>query len=285
MRLLLLHGIAQGGRKREDVKAEWVGALVAGLKKSGLALPENVDVDLPFFGDTLLEFAQATDVPDAAGIVAKGGRVADDYAAFREQIAEEMRANSGISVTEVQEEMGRGITEKGVQNWRWVQAIVRVIDRRTPGVSGWTIEEFLREVFVYTKRTNARNAINKIVNEDLKDDTAVIVAHSLGSVIAYNILHDRAAKVTLLVTVGSPLAIRAVRSTLGPLKNPAGANGWYNALDPTDVVALYPLDAGNFNVTPAITNNAKVVNRTPNRHGIVGYLEDAAVAAMIRSGL
>jgi hypothetical protein len=285
MRLLFVHGIAQGGRKRDDIEAEWLDALNKGLGKANLELPASVAVDLPFYGDALMDFVQANDVPDAAGIVAKGGDVPDDYAAFREQVTEEMRVSSGISVAEVQTEMGPGVTERGVQNWKWVQAIIRVIDRRTPAVSGWSIEEFLREVFVYTKRTSARNKINEIVSKELKDDTAVVVGHSLGSVVIYNILRDRGAKVPLLVTVGSPLAIRAIRSTLGPLKNPAGARGWYNALDPTDVVALYPLDSNNFNVKPAISNNAKVVNRTANRHGIIGYLDDAAVAANIRSGL
>jgi hypothetical protein len=285
VRLLFVHGIAQGGRKRDDIKAEWLGALRKGLSKSNLELPANVTVDLPFYGDTLLDFVRGSDAPDSAGIVAKGGEIPDDYAAFRDRVTEEMRANSGISNAEVQAEMGPGVTERGVQNWKWVQAIVRIIDRRTPGISGWTIEEFLREVFVYTNRTSARNKINEIVSGELKDDTAVVVGHSLGSVVVYNILRDRGAKVPLLVTVGSPLAIRAIRSTLGPLKNPSGVKGWYNALDPTDVVALYPLDSENFNVKPAIANNTKVVNWTENRHGIVGYLDDAAVAASIRSGL
>jgi hypothetical protein len=58
-------------------------------------------------------------------------------------------------------------------------------------------------------------------------------------------------------------------------------DGWYNAFDKRDVVALYPLDAANFPVVPAVENNATVKNHTANRHGIDGYLDDANVAKRI----
>jgi len=50
-------------------------------------------------------------------------------------------------------------------------------------------------------------------------------------------------------------------------------------------VALYPLDATNFPVEPAIVNNGRVSNGTSNRHGIAGYLDDSNVAGRVRDGL
>ncbi len=44
---------------------------------------------------------------------------------------------------------------------------------------------------------------------------------------------------------------------------------------------LYPLDASNFPVSPAIENNSAVKNHTDNRHGIAGYLDDATAAKRI----
>jgi len=88
------------------------------------------------------------------------------------------------------------------------------------------------------------------------------------------------------VTVGSPLGIRAISRRLAtPLVMPAGAADWYNAFDPHDVVALYPLDAANFAITPPIKNYPHVNNHTDNRHGIGGYLDDADVAAQIAAAL
>jgi hypothetical protein len=52
-----------------------------------------------------------------------------------------------------------------------------------------------------------------------------------------------------------------------------------------DVVALYPLDKNNFPIQPAIDNNAAVRNKTDNRHGIAGYLDDPNVAKRIVQAL
>jgi len=80
--------------------------------------------------------------------------------------------------------------------------------------------------------------------------------------------------VPLYLTVGAPLAIRAIREQLRPLRFPPPVRAWFNAFDTRDVVALYPLDRGNFPVTPAVENYAGVKNHTSNRRGIVGYLDD-----------
>jgi hypothetical protein len=75
----------------------------------------------------------------------------------------------------------------------------------------------------------------------------------------------------------------------GPLlevRFPAPAvTAWYNAYDPKDVVALCPLDAANFPVNPPVENYGRVLNGTDNRHGIIGYLDDADVAKQILDAL
>jgi hypothetical protein len=106
-------------------------------------------------------------------------------------------------------------------------------------------------------------------------------------VVAYNVLRTerRALQVPLFVTVGSPLGVRAIRDQLVPLRYPRPAAAWYNAYDPRDVVALYPLDSRNFPVTPSVQNAGRVNNRTSNRHGIVGYLDDPDVAKRVLDAL
>ena len=66
---------------------------------------------------------------------------------------------------------------------------------------------------------------------------------------------------------------------------PGGVAGWYNAFDRHDVVALYPLDTENFGIPPPIENYSLVQNHTDNKHGIDGYLDDAAVAKRIANAL
>ena len=115
-------------------------------------------------------------------------------------------------------------------------------------------------------------------------DACVVIGHSLGSVVAYNVLCDRAAAPPYprYITVGSPLGIRAIQRHLtSPLRSPACVTRWFNAYDPRDIVALRALDASTFDVRPPIQNKGDVTNFTENRHSIEGYLADPTVAARI----
>jgi len=285
MRLLLVHGRSQGGKDPVGLKADWVGALAKGLSKTGRSLPAEAEIDFPFYGDKLDEFARDFDLPADPAVVPKGNPAFDEFAAFRAAIAGEMQVRAGITDAQVQAERGAVAAEKGLQNWAWVQAIIRLLDRRATGISQTAIEVFLRDVFLYTQRPVVQREIDKIVAAKLAADTTVVVGHSLGSIVAYNALKAATAPVPLYVTVGSPLAIRALRNKLRPISNPSGTGGWYNAYDRKDIVALNPLDAANFDVDPAITNNGNVDNWTDNRHGIVGYLDDGDVARTIHAGM
>ena len=151
-----------------------------------------------------------------------------------------------------------------------------------------TVEVFTRDVFLYTTRSGIQDEINRIVAKEITEEPTVVVGHSLGSVVAYNILRTdrRALKVPLYVTVGSPLGMRAIREQFLPLRFPSPAvTAWYNAFDTRDFIALYPLDNGNFPVTPGIENYGGVRNHTDNRHGIVGYLDDVEIAKKILEAL
>jgi hypothetical protein len=152
------------------------------------------------------------------------------------------------------------------------------------------------DVYQYLKNSNIRETIDKGVADSLTVGVeTVVVAHSLGTVVAYNLLrqqgHLRGWKIPLFVTLGSPLAIEEIRKTLksfAPTRCPECTSRWFNAMDERDVVALYPLTPKNFPLDPtkpSIQNKVDVRNRTSNRHGISGYLDDAEVAKIIHKAL
>lgn len=184
-------------------------------------------------------------------------------------------------------EHGGNLKPRGPLNWEWIQATLRAIDKhggRTMGAR--TLELFTRDVFVYCSYPGVRDEIDRIVRAALTEQPTVIIAHSLGSVVAYNVLRTdpRRLQVPALITVGSPLGVRAVRDNFRPLRNPP-VGAWYNAYDSHDVVALYPLDSTNFPIQPAIRNLGAIDNHTDNRHGIDGYLDDVTVARWVVSAL
>lgn len=287
MRLLFVHGRAQEGKTSAGLEQEWMNALRRGLSSANLDFLTSVKIDVPFYGDKLKELLDHRNLPPADNIASRGGAVGNDYEAFLREVAIEAREKEVVTTAEVQAELGPEALTKGPENWEWVQAVIRVIDRNAPDISNASIGVLLRDVFVYLNDGPVRRAINKIVAEKLTDEPTVVVGHSLGTVVAYDVLREYGGShVARYVTVGSPLGIRAIRRRLAtPLAVPQGVSDWYNAYDDRDVVALYPLDATNFPVTPAINNNGGVKNHTDNRHGIDGYLDDINVAKAIRDAL
>jgi hypothetical protein len=286
MRLLLIHGRAQEGKSSETITQEWMTVLRRGFKELGVAEPPNLKIDAPFYGDKLAELVKKRNLPQADHVATRG-ETADSYEKFLEEVATQVSSDGTVTHREIEDEMGPGPETRGVENWGWVQAIIRIIDRHTPGVSEFSIGQLLRDVFVYVNDGPVRKAINKIVADQLTGEPTVVVAHSLGTVVGYEVLRNHAGNsVPRLVTVGSPLGIRAIRDRLAtPLVMPAGVVDWYNAFDDRDVVALYPLDADNFGIKPPIENYPFVKNHTDNRHGIDGYLDDLKVAAHIAKAL
>jgi hypothetical protein len=285
MRLLFVHGRAQEEKSSQILEKEWMKAFKVGLQAANLSLWSEVKIDVPFYGDKLVELIAKYDLPPADQVEARGGAIDDGYARFLQEVAIEARDKNVVSDADIKRELGPGLQEKGPENWEWFQAVIRAIDRTAPGISGASIGVILRDVYVYVNDGTTRRAINKIVAEKLTDETTVVVGHSLGSVVAYEVLRGaQHNSVPRYVTVGSPLGIRAIRNRLAtPLTMPKGVKDWYNAFDERDVVALYPLDTESFPIAPAIRNYNAVQNQTDNRHGIAGYLNDAHVAKEIRS--
>jgi pimeloyl-ACP methyl ester carboxylesterase len=286
-RVVFVHGRGQQGKDPSALKAEWVDTLKKGAESIGRSLPLDVEVQFPFYGDVLDRFASQFDAPPVSEMQARGSAQDDEFLVFQAEFADALRRQAGITDAQVDAEYGPNPAPRGPLNWQWVQAILRAIDKNSPGMGQKTLEAFTRDVFLYVMRAGVRDAIDRIVSSALTEEPTVVVSHSLGTVVAYSVLRTdrRALQVPLLVTLGSPLAVRSVRDQFRPLGFPAPVGSWYNAFDTRDVVSLYPLDAENFPVAKPIQNNSRVRNHTDNRHGIVGYLDDSDVARRITDAI
>ena len=285
-RLLFIHGRGQGGSDPVKLKQDWIDALNKGGAAQHQSLPATVQVAFPFYGDVLDRYAAAQRIPLVSDVASRGGEAPNaDYEAFQQEFAEELREKAGISDAAVQAELETAPQERGPLNWKWVHAILRVLDKNSKWVGQESLEQFTRDVYLYTRLPGVRDDIDALVGAQLTTDPTVVVAHSLGTIVAYSILKTdrRVLQIPELVTLGSPLGVRAVRDQFRPLRSPACIQAWYNAFDTRDVVALYPLDKDNFPISPPIENNPRVKNFTDNRHGIAGYLGEATVADRILS--
>lgn len=294
--LVLVHGRAQQCRDPAAVKAEWLGALGEGLGKNELSLPAGCAVQLAYYGDTLHQLTAGISPQDSARAVIRGA--GDDHAwqQFLTAVMAEAQQRLGIADGEVAVAADPPLAERGVMNWPWTLAVMRVLDQRLPGASIAGIVLAFHDVYQYLTNPGIRAEIDEGVSAALTPGTeTVVVGHSLGSVIAYSLLRREGRaqgwQVPLLLTVGSPLGVTAVRGavrSLASLRCPPCTAGWFNALDPGDPVALVPLTPDHFPLNPPepeIVNYTAVRNHTPNRHGIGGYLSDAEVALQVYAAL
>ncbi len=280
MKLVFIHGRAQQGKDPVTLQRVWEEALDVGLEKAALPKPKDLVVSFPFYGNKLDELVKMLDAPLVADVTTKGASQDTHEAEFRGELLAELAVNAGISDAEIAEAGTAAVTEKGPLNWEWVQSILKVLDKNAP-IGDLTLDAFTRDVYVYLTYPAVAAQIEAIVAKAIpQNEPCVVVAHSLGTVVAYRVLSALAGNVDVrgLVTVGSPLGLNSVRSHLGTLARPLGVKKWQNAFDERDVVALRPLNASTWNIAPPIENFDGVDNHTDNRHGISGYLDDGTVA-------
>jgi hypothetical protein len=283
MKLIMIHGRDQQGKDPKELRKTWIDTLKKGLHKSGLSLPDELEIIFPFYGDLLDSLVNPEQIGKTIeGIIAKGVLPAPQLSFFQDLLLE-IAHNGKVSESQISASFTGPVTEKGPLNWEWVHTIIRAIDERTPWGDA-TLKRFTYDAFIYLTMPNIRQRINDFVVSAIDDQPCVVVGHSLGSVVGYDVLSThKTAQVKKYITIGSPLGLRAMRSKLKtPIGMPACvADGWYNAYDDQDVVALNPLDSNYFDITPEIENNDRVNNGTDNHHGITGYLNDKAVAEQI----
>jgi hypothetical protein len=289
--LVFVHGRSQEHRDAAALKAEWVEAWKQGLAKNGLTLPiSDEEIRFPYYGQTLFDLVNGAPGSAVSDVIVRGEDLNENEARFIGDFVLELQSQCGITDLQVQELAAETMIERGPLNWKWVRLVLQALDTHVPGASSTSISLATRDVYLYLRNPGHRDVIDTGVRRALTPGVeTVVVGHSLGSVVSYNLLRrdgrDLGWKVPLYVTLGSPLAVTAVRDALRPVAHPVCVTKWLNALDSRDIVALYPLDAPRFAVTPNIENKTDVDNPTENRHGISGYLSDPVVAKRIYDAL
>ncbi len=288
--LVLIHGRSQQGKDSKALKGEWLDALHEGLRAAGSDATVPADkVRFPYYGDTLDDLVRGGGDEAAEVIIQSAGEPNAVEQEFIAAVISEVVETIGLGEDDIRAHAVHGdVVEQGVQNWPWVLAALRALES-VPGLGGASLALATRDVYAYLRNPGIQTVIESGVRQAFDQETeCVVVGHSLGSVVAYDVLKRRAQSegwiVPTFITLGSPLAVRTIVDALAPISTPPGVKQWFNVHDSRDVVALHPLDARHFPVTPDI-ENLEVTNPTPNRHGISGYLSDPTVALRILRAL
>ena len=228
-----VHGIGKEYLGRNQILDRWTPALADGIERAVGRRPHRPDLDLAFYGDLFRK-----DPPSGKGACTYGNDAAGLIGLDDEELAELTR-----TVEEIVRPADLAAAAAGIDKGAWlpvpVQVLVGAIERRFPAASGVLFLGDLRQVRRYLRDERLKARIQQIM-ADAATDTTVLIGHSLGSVVAYEFLQQSGGSVQLLLTIGSPLGLRMVRSQL-PARGPLAAR-WVNVRDPNDpVTAAGPL--------------------------------------------
>lgn len=288
MRLLFIHGIAQQDYSEEQLCGIWTDHLLDhGVDPDRLraAKPE-----MAYYGKELYQWTSG----GAPSPIPMGPPVADQELAFFSKAMDEIAAANHFDEAQIEElavdaAVAEGAAAIAQSTWlgRRAVAIVSLLEQISP-LRGRIAAKVVRQAYIYLANTNARKAIDDLVRPRLGLGDVVVVSHSLGTVVAFNLLRelsDAGVSITvpLFVTLGSPLGIREVQRWVGGTFGVPNAVGtWMSFYDKGDPVTLgRPLST---HFAAGIVDTV-VDNNTDNGHSIAGYLDDIAVINPINMAL
>lgn len=278
-RIVGIHGIAQQLRGPEVLRATWAPALRDGVALSGAEWPDEADLEIAFYGD--LFRAKGGKAGGAPSYVA-----ADVEQGFEQELLEAWWLEAAVRDETVP---GPGSTTK-LRTPKTVQRALNALSQSQyfVGLAERLIIGFIKQVHVYLSDDSIRGEIQARVDAVVGSDTAVLVGHSLGSVVAYEAACAHPDWDLTLVTLGSPLAIRNLvfdRLLPPPEKSrgqfPAGAETWTNIADTGDVVALVK------QLAPLFGDRVQdlLVDNGSKAHDVSPYLTAVQTGSAIAEGL
>jgi hypothetical protein len=290
MRMVLVHGIAQEAKSEQKILDEWLGTLrltFAGMGHDPLGRLSRISA--AFYGD-LLEHLSSLRLKDEA-IALGTDDSSDDFDEFAVGPFEEMALMLGVTREAIEAEEQQATVPMGAgPHKRWLKAIAKAVERVSP-FHGRIALRALGQAHAYIRNQYAHDQVNDMVRPLFEDDEpAIVVSHSLGTLVSYSLLREFAAKgrpraVPLWLTLGSPLGIDVVRKGFAkPRLRPADVARWVNAADPEDFVALHSaLHAKDYGSD--VENLSDVENGQDNPHGIAGYLSEVRTAQAIADAI
>ncbi|WP_437075663.1 serine peptidase [Streptomyces sp. enrichment culture] len=268
-------GVDVSGDKKEELRAVrsgvWTRHLAAGL---GVAA-EHLDVDFAYYADKLLP-----------GIAEQGAGLLDNL----EDPLEQDMLTAWSTQLGVPADVAQGhLTVPLRQISAWVAARFDLAE----GPLRVFVRLFFREVAAYLRAHDAPPRLaarEEVAARIARRQPRIVMAHSLGSVVAYEALHAHPElRPELFITLGSPLALpRAVFHRLCPTpqgaprqlygQRPPGVGRWVNIADPGDPVAV-PTRLSRCFEGIALDHTAPIAPF--DFHQAKNYLRSAATAATV----
>ncbi|QKZ24650.1 hypothetical protein HUT05_06460 [Streptomyces chartreusis] len=312
--LLFVHGIG-GLRDTATDRRRWLEALAAGARDAGMAdaisgLTQGWLADVTFANYSSLfnlRGAQGDAVRelDAAEVTFLAGLLEAMLEELAEQCSAERSPQDARVIADARFQLDAAVLGRQSQGVGEIgRGLVGVTTTmlRLPGVrqaaqwmNGWAILSQLSQVGRYLDRRVRKVELGAAVRSRVLEDLdparpLVVISHSLGTVVAYEALHEYGGGVPVWITLGSPLALGAVvldRLVPRPASCPPNVAQWLNFWDRDDVVVGRP-HLANW-IGPSKNGVKAVTERVDSRglwtHTATKYLAHGAVARPVIEAL
>jgi hypothetical protein len=263
---VLVHGIAHEQLTPDGVEAEWLPALAGTVRLAGRqdladriwpprSRTDAIDIRMAFYGDLFDPIDQQGAANGLADLSPEQSRLAESLG--REWLTRIVgRTRAGTPDAEQAQlalDLIRNPSQaQGIPNV--LREIIRALSRnRWIAQVGMRVAErfvvcALTQVSRFLDDEELRSQIQERVTALIDADTRLVIGHSLGSVVAYEVAHRLETILPTLVTLGSPLGLKTiVAERIRPAPSfPPRVTFWLNVADRDAIVAAEPELQGLF---------------------------------------
>jgi hypothetical protein len=297
--VVLVHGIAQEQKSADGLEAEWLPSLAGGVRVAGhpeladrLWRTRDLDVRMAFYGDIFLPRDQqgASDELDESD-----WEFAEQLAVeWLRRAAEDSSRESDRATAARELEQVAGPTGETQGARAALRPVINALTRLKPfarfgvALAERMVVKSLRQVTRYLTDDEVREEVQRRVAALIDDKTRVIVAHSLGSVVAFEAAHRLDRPLPLLLTLGSPLGLQTIvyeRLRPQPPAVPPQVRRWVNIADRDDLVAARPDLTGLFTGGAGVLESALTVDNGAKPHDATFYLAKAQIGGPVAAAL
>lgn len=164
---------------------------------------------------------------------------------------------------------------------QWMAFLRRV--QGSVGVEGWWPIQGWRDAHVYLDHQTTRPLIWEVVLADLPIEPYVLLGHSLGSIVALDLIREKRTSPSAFVTVGSPLSLPFITRWVPSIQLDIP---WLNIVDEEDPVTAGARATPEWNGFSGTPYSDVWVDNPANPdgdHDLLGYLSQPdAIAAIQR---
>ncbi|MGB9046552.1 MAG: hypothetical protein WCC47_03980 [Pseudonocardiaceae bacterium] len=269
--VVAIHGIFMNHSSRRDMAGKWRDSIVSGLYNVRYPQADSVTLECAFYGHLY------------------DGKAAGDSAYHISDLEPGLEQDLFLAIGDAAD--GAEPDEDGTKIWlpNPLQQAIRRIERHGifDGVASRVIL-IVKQVGRYFRDPEFARSAQDELTQAMETNPRVLIAHSLGSVIAYDWLRQQdPAPVSTLITIGSPLGFRGIRRALHPQLDESlppwpGVSTWINVAAVEDAVATVKELDGLFS---GHVSDKSARNTRRTAHSAVKYLQNVHTSSALKAAL